>query len=310
MQDFQYFSLNEYFRKCFGSKVYKIALEFGQSCPNRDGSLSWGGCSFCAEGSASFAATATCGIDEQIHLAKSRLSAKVTSENTKFFAYLQSYTNTYMPLERLENMLEKVLMREDILGISIGTRPDCLDEEILDLLEKWAKVKPVWVELGLQTIHDTTAIRFNRMYQSKVFFEKVKELRMRNIEIVCHLIFGLPGETVEMMLETVDAVAASGVQGVKLQVLHILKGTKMAKEYEAGEFSCLEEEEWFALLGQILPRLPRDLVIHRLTGDGPKNLLIAPLWTANKRQVRNRMYRYFLDHEIIQGSGWEEKTLP
>lgn len=292
-----YYSINQHYKRVYGHKVYKLALDIGGTCPNRDGLLAIGGCTFCLAGSGHFASRQDVDIKAQIQQAKDLLRNKVDL-NTKYCAYFQSFTNTYGDLKHLREIFLETIHQEDIVSMSIGTRPDCLDDNVMDLLRELQNIKPISIELGLQTIHDKTAEAFNRGYKTEVFYETVEKLHASGIEIVVHLIFGLPGESKTDMLATVEALQALPIQGLKLQVLHILKGTKMAEE----DVRLLEEEEWFQLLALLLPRIPEDVVIHRLTGDGPKEYLIGPLWTANKRQVRNHMEKYFRAHNVVQGS--------
>ncbi len=295
-----YYSANQYYRERFGHKVYKLALEAGFTCPNRDGSLGVGGCTFCLEGSGRFAAKGS--LADQLEAAKALVARKIKDPNPRYIAYFQSYTNTYAPVEVLEALFRPLLREKEIVGISIGTRPDCLPPETVALLRELNLAKPVWVELGLQTIHERTAEQINRCYPYQIFLGAVQRLHKAGLETIVHLIFGLPGESREEMLQTVDEVARLPIQGVKLQVLHVLRGAALAKAYAQSNFRCLEEEEWLDLLCEIIPRLPEGMVIHRLTGDGAKRDLIAPLWTANKRAVRNHMNLVFRERGIQQES--------
>ncbi len=295
-----YYSANQYYRERFGQKIYKLALEGGFTCPNRDGLLGFGGCTFCLEGSGEFAARGN--LKDQLEQAKALVASKIHEENPRYIAYFQSFTNTYAPVETLRRLFEPLMEEEDIVGLSIGTRPDCLPDETIQLLAALNQRKPVWIELGLQTIHDRTAETINRCYPYQTFLDAVQRLQEAGLATIVHLIFGLPGETKEDMLQTVDEVAALPIHGVKLQLLHVLRATALAESYAKGELSCLEEGAWQDLLCEILPRLPRDLVIYRLTGDGAKRDLIAPLWTADKRGVRNRLFHIFRERGILQGS--------
>lgn len=296
---YYYNSYNEAMQRLFGEKVYKLSLSSGCSCPNRDGTLDTRGCSFCAEGSGDFAEQGD--INAQIEAAKARVAAKF--KGRRYIAYFQSYTNTYGDTARLRALYLPLLPRGDIAGISIATRPDCLDEEILAMLAKLAAAKPLWVELGLQTIHESTARAIRRGYPLHVFEEAAVKLQSIGARVVVHVILGLPGESREMMLETVRYVGRCGVEGIKLQLLHVLEGTDLAIDYADGQFEVMELDEYAALLADCLRLLPRDMVIHRLTGDGAKKRLIAPLWSADKKRVLNRV-RALLDTEnVVQGSG-------
>ncbi len=286
--------LGDYLKKTYGCKVYKLSLSAKVTCPNRDGTLGTGGCIFCsAGGSGEFAARADLPIDQQIREAKQRVARKIKGE-AKYIAYFQSYTNTYADPEYLEHIFREAMRPEDVVALSVGTRPDCLPEAVLDLLERLNREKPVWVELGLQTIREDSARYIRRGYELPVYDRAVRELKARGITVVTHLILGLPGETHEDMKASVRYVAASGADGIKLQLLHILKGTDLAAEYEAGRVRVMEQDEYLSLLGELVPLIPRSMVIHRLTGDGDKRLLIAPLWSGNKRVVMNEIRRSVL----------------
>ena len=285
--------LNEYLRETFGCKVYKIALNAGFTCPNRDGTLGTGGCIFCsAGGSGEFAGDAGRSITEQIEAGKARVARKI--KDGKYIAYFQAYTNTYAPVEKLRPLYMEALQHPDVAAISIATRPDCLPEEVLDLLEEINGIKPVWIELGLQTIHPETASYIRRGYDLPVYDRTVRELRHKGIEVITHVILGLPGETVPEMLETVRYVCNSGATGIKLQLLHVLSGTDLMKEYLAGKVRVLSEDEYMDILDQCLREIPEHVVIHRLTGDGDKRLLIAPQWSGNKKHVWNRIQKLIL----------------
>lgn len=275
-------TLNMYLRQTFGCKVYKIALNGGFTCPNRDGSLDTRGCIFCsAGGSGEFAADPAKSVTEQIEDAKKRVAKK--TNDGKYIAYFQAYTGTYGPIEKLRRMYAEAINHPEVVALSIATRPDCLGEDVLALLDELNRIKPVWIELGLQTIHENTADYIRRGYALPVYDRAVQELRQRNIEVITHVILGLPGETREDMLKTVQFVCDSGATGIKLQLLHILKGTDLAKEYEAGQVEVLSEDDYIDLLKACVAIIPENVVIHRLTGDGDKKLLLAPLWSANKK---------------------------
>lgn len=276
-------TVNEYCKKQFGEKLYKISLDGGMSCPNRDGNLDTRGCIFCsAGGSGDFTPDRRMPLDEQIDDAKKRVASKY--KGTHYIAYFQAYTNTYAPVEKLRALFMPVIKREDIAVLSIATRPDCLSDEVLDLLRELNDIKPVWVELGLQTIHEKTADYIRRGYSLPVYDKAMRDLDKIGIHTITHLILGLPGETKEDMLQSVRYVAACGSQGIKLQLLHVLKGTDLASDYEKGLFRTLSFDEYMDLLADCVRLLPKDMVVHRLTGDGPKNLLIAPLWSAEKKE--------------------------
>ncbi len=286
--------LNDYLQATFGCKVYKLSLSARVTCPNRDGKLGTGGCIFCsAGGSGEFAACADRSIPEQIAEAKARVAAKVRGQ-AKYIAYFQSYTNTYGDVEYLERVFREAMGPEEIAVLSVGTRPDCLPQEILDMLERLNRIKPVWVELGLQTIHARSAEYIRRGYELPVYDAAVRELHKRGISVITHLILGLPGETHEDMKASLNHVVNVGSDGVKLQLLHVLKGTDLADEYAAGKVPVMEFDEYIDLLCELVPLIPKELVIHRLTGDGDKKLLIAPLWSADKKRVLNEVNRRVL----------------
>lgn len=297
-----YYSLNRYLRETFGEKVYKLALDGGMTCPNRDGSLGTGGCIFCsAGGSGDFAEGRCASVAEQIEKARARVRKK--TDAAKFIAYFQSYTNTYAPVEYLETLFSEAIAEESVVALSIGTRPDCLPDEVIDLLSRLNRIKPVWVELGLQTIHEETARYIRRGYPLPVYEDAVARLRAAGITVITHVILGLPGESREMMLATIDYLGGEHrPDGVKLQLLHVLEGTDLAADWRAGKFQCMEMDEYFDLLCECLERLPADMVIHRLTGDGPKRTLLAPLWTGDKKRVLNELNRTLARNKIQQGN--------
>ena len=297
-----YYSLNRYLRETFGEKVYKLALDGGMTCPNRDGTIGTGGCIFCsAGGSGDFAEGRCASVAEQIEKARARVRKK--TDAAKFIAYFQSYTNTYAPVEYLEPLFSEAMAQECVVALSIGTRPDCLPDEVIDLLSRLNRIKPVWVELGLQTIHAETARYIRRGYPLPVYEDAVARLKSAGISVITHVILGLPGESREMMLETIDYLGGPHrPDGVKLQLLHVLEGTDLAADWRAGKFACMEMEEYFDLLCDCLERLPEDMVIHRLTGDGPKRSLLAPLWTGDKKRVLNELNRTLDRNKIQQGN--------
>ncbi len=283
-------TLGDSMRARFGCKVYKLALDGGFTCPVRDGTLDTRGCIFCsAGGSGEFAESRAISITEQIEQGKKRVAGKI--RDGKYIAYFQAYTGTYADLPRLRKLYREAISHSDIAALSVATRPDCLPEEVLDLLSELNREKPVWIELGLQTIHEKTAEYIRRGYPLSVYDKAVAELKARGIEIITHLILGLPGETAEDMCASVRYVCAGRTDGIKLQLLHILKGTDLAKEYEEGRVHALTEDEYIDILKKCVPEIPDSVVVHRLTGDGDKRLLIAPLWSADKKHVLSRIRR-------------------
>lgn len=296
----RYYSLDYYLKKTYGEKLYKISLDGGMTCPNRDGTLGTRGCIFCSRGgSGDFAESRTLSVTEQIESGKQQSARKYTGSS--YIAYFQAYTNTYASLDYLEKLYTEAISHPDIRILSIATRPDCLSKDILDLLENLNRIKPVWVELGLQTIHPESARYIRRGYDLSVFETAVSELRKRGITVIVHTILYLPGETEDDMLKTIQYLNNKDIQGIKLQLLHILKDTDLADIYQKNPFPVPEPQEYYKLLGKCVNNLRPDIVIHRLTGDGPKDLLIAPLWTCNKRQVLNQLQAYFKKHDIWQG---------
>lgn len=296
----RYRSLNAYLRESFGCKLYKLALDGGFTCPNRDGTLGSRGCIFCSgRGSGDFSVSASGGVGQAIDAAKALVAAK--NPGGRYIAYFQSYTGTYAPIDYLETLYTAAVSRPDIAALSIGTRPDCLGEPVLSLLARLNRIKPVWVELGLQTIHESTAEYIRRGYALPVFDQAVRQLREAGLSVIVHMILGLPGETPEMIFESAKYIGASGADGIKLQLLHVLKGTDLARDYAAGKFKALELEEYIALLEGCLRRIPPDMVIHRLTGDGAKRDLIAPLWSGDKKRVLNAINRALEQDDVHQG---------
>ncbi len=301
--DKPYHSLDYELKRQFGQKIYKVSLDGGMSCPNRDGTVGTGGCTFCSQGGSGEFAVGRTGypdVWEQIEQAKTRVHRKISGEG-KYIAYFQSYTNTYAPVDYLRTLFERAITHPDIVALSVGTRPDCLGDEVVALLKELNGQKPVWVELGLQTIHEKTAERIHRGYRLEVFEDAYRRLKEAGLTVVVHVILGLPGETKEEMLETVDYLGKIPVDGIKLQLLHILKGSQMAAEYEKNPFSLMELEEYLDLILTCVARLPQSVVIHRLSGDGAKALLIGPAWSANKKLVLNRMMQKFRENGIFQG---------
>ena len=296
-----YRSLNQVMRERFGCKVYKLALDGGMTCPNRDGTVGERGCIFCSDvGSGEFAAPACGSISAQITQAKARVEKK--NKGGKYVAYFQSFTNTYGPLSYLEKIFWEAIEPDEIVALSIATRPDCLGPEVLTLLSSLNERKPVWVELGLQTIHPNSARYIRRGYDLEVYDRAVRQLKEAGIEVITHVILGLPGETWEQMLQTVRYVGQSGADGIKLQLLHVLEGTDLAREWREGKVPVMELEDYVRLLEDCLAVLPPELVIHRLTGDGHKRDLLAPLWTGDKKRVLNTMKTMFARDGVRQGS--------
>ena len=294
----RYYSLNEYLKETFGDKVYKLALDIGCTCPNRDGTLETRGCIFCHNGSSHFAET---GIDlnTQIENAKNRVKSKTKTE--KFIAYFQSFTNTYGDIDYLEKQFRTAIEREDIVALAIGTRPDCLPTEVLEMLENLNKIKPVWIELGLQTSNEKTAEYIRRYYPNSTYKNAVKELKNRGITVITHIIIGLPNEIKEDILNTVDFAVKSGTDGVKLQLLHILKDTDLYEDYKLGKVKVLSLEEYIDILFSCIEKIPKNIVIHRITGDAPKKYLIEPKWSADKKMVLNTINKELEKRDIMQG---------
>ena len=296
----RYYSLDYELKNTFGEKVYKITLNGGMTCPNRDGRCGTGGCIFCsAKGSGDFAGSAALPIEAQLARGKKDLAQKRPIRS--YIAYFQAFTNTYAPVDYLENIFSRAVRDQDVKVLSVATRPDCLGEDVLCLLERLNRIKPVWIELGLQTIHPRTAEYIRRGYPLEVFDKAVSDLRAAGIRVIVHVILFLPGETEEMMMETIDYLNRTDIQGIKLQLLHILRGTDLALDYEKSHFYVPDMETYIRVLGRCVARLRPDISIHRLTGDGPKDLLIAPLWTGAKRTVLNRFQQYLKENDIWQG---------
>ena len=284
------YTTNAYIRDTFGEKLYKISLNAGTTCPNRDGKAGTGGCIFCsASGSGDFSEDAVMSIDEQIELAKKRISGKCKCD--RYIAYFQSYTNTYGDVDALREKFLAAARRDAIAAVSIASRPDCFGPEVIDMIKDIIAVKPVWIELGLQTANDRTAQLINRCYDISVYDETMNRLRELGVHIIVHMIIGLPGETKEDMIDTVRYIVRSGANGIKLQLLHVLRGTVLEKMYEEGVFRALTFAEYADILCDCLKELPPDMVVHRFTGDGPKNILVAPLWSADKKRVINDLNR-------------------
>lgn len=281
----KYTSLNSYLKEKFGCKVYKIAIDGGFTCPNRDGKIDTRGCIFCSKGgSGDFAQNKNLSITEQIENGKNLVSKKI--QDGKYIAYFQAFTNTYAPVEKLKKLYTEAINHPDIVALSIGTRPDCLDKDVLNLLNELNKIKPIFVELGLQTIHKTTADYIRRGYDLNIYDKAVKDLHKIGINVVTHLIIGLPNESKENILESVKYVCKV-TDGIKLQLLHVLDGTDLAEDYKQGKFETLTLEEYTEIIKECVNIIPKNVVIHRLTGDGAKKDLIAPLWSGDKKNVLN-----------------------
>lgn len=300
----RYHSLNYFLRNKFGEKVFKISLDGGFSCPNRDGTISRGGCVFCSEkGSGDFAGNRYTSIHKQFEDIKIMMNKKW--KNGKYIAYFQAYTNTYAPVEVLREKYYEALKEEGVVALAIATRPDCLPEEVLDLLEEINKKFYVWVELGLQTVNDDIALKINRGYKLEVFEDAIKRLKKRNIDFVVHSILGLPGEDKTDMLKTIDYIAHSGARGIKFHLLHLMKDTPMVKLYENGELKFLSQEDYIDLICKGIAMLPQDMVVHRLTGDAPRNLLIGPMWSLKKWEILNAIDKALEENDIYQGKDFK-----
>lgn len=295
----RYNSLNNYLKTKFGKKVYKLSLDGGFTCPNRDGTLGTRGCIFCsASGSGDFASSRNLSITQQIEMAKLKVRSK-TNDNS-FIAYFQAFTNTYAPVSVLKGKYTEAINHKDIVALSIATRPDCISDEVLDLLIELNKIKPVWVELGLQTTKESSVEYIRRGYENEVYVDTAQKLRIAGIEVITHIILGLPNETKEDMLSSVK-FAGKYSDGIKLQLLHILKGTDLCTDYEKGEFKALTLDEYVDILCDAVEILPQNVIIHRLTGDGDKKLLVAPLWSGNKKNVLNTINKTFEERNVLQG---------
>lgn len=300
-----YRSLNFHLKEQFGEKVQKLSLNGGMTCPNRDGTIGDHGCIFCSEGgSGDFAADAGLSITEQIESQKNTFKNKKSSN--LYIAYFQAYTNTYAPVSYLEAIFNEAIRHPDIAALSIGTRPDCLPDEVLRLLDSLNQMKPVWIELGLQTIHPRTCKLIKRGYDLPCFETAVKNLRSLKIDVIVHTILGLPGEASEQVLQTIDYLNTQDIQGIKLQLLHILKNTELEHLYQTDGFSSMTLDEYIALVTSCLEHLSPEITIHRLTGDGPAPLLIAPLWSLNKRRVLNTLHQELKRRHTWQGSDYQK----
>lgn len=301
----RYYSLNDYCRETFHEKVYRLSINGGMTCPNRDGSLSDKGCAFCsAGGSGDFATESHHSISDQLILARERICAKTDCHS--YIAYFQAYTNTYAPVSYLRKIFYEAINSSDVVALSIATRSDCLSEEIYELLDELNQIKPVWIELGLQTIHNDILSDMNTHTRVEDFNSACQRFSQLGIRVIAHLILGLPGESKEMMLESVKHVASLQIFGIKLQLLHVLKGTSLAQRYEREPFNIFTLEEYCSFVVDCLELLPPDMVIHRLTGDGPRNLLIAPKWSTDKKRVLNTINKLLKDRDTFQGRLFQE----
>lgn len=297
----RYYTWNRYLRDEFGHKVFKVALDAGFDCPNRDGTVAFGGCTFCsAAGSGDFAGDRVDPIPVQFEKIKSKMQNKW--KDGKTMAYFQAYTNTHAPLPVLKEKFEAALNCEGVMGLSIATRPDCLPDDVVEYLAELNERTFLWVELGLQTVHEKTANLINRAHDYDTYVEGVEKLRKHNIRVCSHIINGLPLETYDMMMETAREVAKLDVQGIKIHLLHLLKGTPMVKQYEKGMLEFLEREEYIKLVADQLEILPPEMIIHRITGDGPIDLMIGPMWSVNKWEVLNG-----IDAELERRNSWQGK---
>ncbi|HAK68043.1 MAG TPA: TIGR01212 family radical SAM protein [Treponema sp.] len=287
--------LSDYLRETFGCKVYKLSLSSGCTCPNRDGTVGWGGCVFCSAGGSGDFATSFEDVNVQIEKAKLRVDGKfpksTSKDERKYIAYFQSFTATHAPAEKLEPLFDAAISRNDIVSLSIGTRPDCLPPETVALLSRLNRRKPVWVELGLQTVHEKTAAEMNRCFTLDVFEKAYADLKNAGLTVIVHVILGLPGESRDDMLETVRYLSELNptLDGIKLHLLHVLEGTALAEIYRKKNFHIFTLEEYCTLVADCLDLLPSSTVVHRMTGDGPKKILVAPLWSGDKKRVMNAL---------------------
>lgn len=301
----RYYSYSRFLKEMFGEKVYKISINGGFTCPNRDGTLSTGGCIFCSEGgSGDFAESALLPVSAQITRGKTQSSKKYSG--SRYIAYFQAFTNTYGPVERLRALYEEAIRPEEIAALAIGTRPDCLPKEVLYLLEEINRQKPVFLEMGLQTCHDSTAAFLNRGYETKVFTKAVEDCAARGIRTTAHLILGLPGESVDFLAETIRYINSLPIGGVKLSMLHILKNTRLAEIYAQTPFPLFTLESYVSCVISCIEMLRPDIVIERITGDGPRNLLIAPQWSLHKRHVLNSIHQEMKRQNSFQGKQWHQ----
>lgn len=299
--DKRYHTLNYYYRQTYGEKVFKVSLDAGFTCPNRDGTVAKGGCIFCSSrGSGDFAGDRRLDLKQQFWDVKEKMHQKWPK--AKYIGYFQAFTNTYAPANVLKEMYEAILEEDGVVGLAIATRPDCLPEDVLDLLEEINNKNDLWIELGLQTIHEETQKLINRAHDYDFFLDGIKELRKRNINVIVHIIVNLPGEDYEDMMATARAVAQLPIQGIKIHMLHLMKRTPMVKLYEEGKLNFMGREEYIKIVVDMLEILPPEIVVHRLTGDAPPDLLIEPKWTLKKWEVLNG-----IDKELKQRNTWQGK---
>ncbi len=300
----RYYSANEFFRNKFGDRVIKVALNAGFTCPNRDGTKGTGGCIFCSgRGSGDFAGSSQSGIREQFYEGRKIMNRKW--RDGLYMAYFQAFTNTYAPVDTLRRLYGEAVEIPEVCALSIATRPDCIDESKASLISEINRIKYTCVEMGLQSSKEDTARLINRCYENSCFEKSVRLLKEKGIDVIAHIILGLPGESREDMLESVRFAAECGISGIKLQLLHVLKGTKLAQMYEAGKFRCLEYEEYVDIVVRCIEILPPDVVVHRITGDGKGQDLIAPLYSKNKKKVLNGINREFVIRNTYQGRKWQ-----
>lgn len=303
--DKKYYTLNYFLRNKFGEKVFKISLDAGFSCPNRDGTISKGGCLYCSErGSGDFAGDRNFSISSQFQDIKTMMKNKWKSG--KYIAYFQAYTNTYGEIEELRKKYEEAVKQDGVVALAIATRPDCLSQEVIDLVSEYNNKLYTWIELGLQTSNEKTAKIINRGYALDMFEDSLERLRMKKIDVVVHTIFGLPGESREDMLNTIKYLANKDIQGIKIHLLHLLKGTPLVKLYEEGKLRFLEKDEYIDLVCEAITLLPKNIVIHRLTGDAPRNLIIGPMWSLKKWEVLNEIDKKLNDEELYQGKAFNK----
>lgn len=289
----------------FQDKVFKVMLDAGFTCPNRDGSIAKGGCTFCsARGSGDFAGRRRDDLVTQFNTIRDRQHLKWP--NAKYIGYFQAYTNTYAPVEELREYYEVILQQPGVVGLSIATRPDCLPDDVLDYLEELNERTYLWLEMGLQTVHESTSELINRAHDTECYLEAVEKLRKRNIRVCAHIIYGLPQESHEMMLETGRTVSQMDVQGIKIHLLHLMRKTPMVKQYEAGLLRFLEQDEYVKLIVDTLEFLPPEMIVHRLTGDAPRDLLIGPTWSLNKWEVLNAIDAELKNRDTWQGKFWRK----
>lgn len=300
MEKKPYRDLNTYFRSLFGCRVHKVTVDAGLNCPNRDGTLSTGGCIYCnAKGSGTGAYAQGLSVTQQIERSKARIARRFKTD--KLLAYFQSYTNTYAPVEQLQAIYDEALAVENVVGLAVGTRPDCVDEAVLDLLEGYARDRLIWIEYGLQSAHDHTLARINRGHDYACFEDAVTATRDRNIRICAHVILGLPGETREDMLATADAIAALHIDGVKLHLLYVVRETPLERLYRSGRYHCLEQREYAQLVCEFIERLPDAMIIQRLTGDPHPKELVAPAWSLQKKETLEMIQSLFREQNTWQG---------